>query len=204
MNIKKIVICLSLLMFAGFILSPLCLAEGNEGIDVKRHVPSDLSKGKTAEITLEITGETPFMVGIVEIIPEGFEFPETDEEVSDAEHFKVDRNNGKIAFSVKDESEITYNVIPSGNDENAFEGYWVDMLFQTQQLNEGKERWISVTDPNAVSNSQNSASGTASALEDTGDSAVSKAPGFGAFLASVSLVAGLFVLRKHDSGDDQQ
>lgn len=200
MKINKFAIGLALLIIAGFVFSPVALAAGGEVTDVERHVPSGLSTGKSAEITLEITGDTPFMIGIVEIIPEGFAFPEDDADVSDAKYFKVDRNAGKIAFSVSDESEITYNVIPSGNDGSGFEGYWVDMLFQTQELNEGKERWKSVTDPNAVSTTMISSS----TLEDTDDSSVSKAPGFGAFLASVSMIACLLIFRKYNSGGDKE
>jgi hypothetical protein len=139
------------------------------------------------------------VAGIVEIIPEGFEFPEDDADVSDESYFRVDRDAGKIAFYVSDENEIAYNVIPSTNDGSGFEGYWADMLFQTQELNEGKERWVPVTDPNSISTGMGSSSST------TGmdDALVSNAPGFGAFLTVVSIIASLFIFRNNFWGDKQ-
>ncbi|MBN2109498.1 MAG: hypothetical protein JW705_00205 [Methanosarcinaceae archaeon] len=200
MKIKKYTIGMNLLMIVCLLFSPAGLAAGAEITDVERHVPSGITVGKMAEITLEITGEGPFMAGIVETIPQGFTFPENDADVSDARHFKVDRDAGKISFSVSDETEVTYNVIPSGSDGSGFEGYWVDLLYQTQALNEGKERWIAVTDPNSVF-STNFAGGATSSSDRTSPS---KAPGFGLFLSSMSLVASLCFIRKYNSGGDKE
>jgi hypothetical protein len=198
MNIKKITICAILLLAIGLLSSPVCLAADGEVTDVERHVPETISAGELTEIKLDITREKPFIAGVVETIPPGFTFPNNDEDISDAEHFKVDRDAGKISFNVIDENEITYNVISSEGDSGGFEGYWVDMLFQTQELNEGKERWTPVTDPNAAANTHSS--GPSSDTEST----ASQTPGFGTFLTLMSLVAGLFVFGKHNSGGDQE
>jgi hypothetical protein len=195
---NKFAIFILLLVIAGMALSPVALATGGEVTEVERQMPSDISDGESTEIVLEITGETPFMLGIVEIIPEGFEFPADDADVSDASHFRVDRDAGKIAFSVDGEDQITYNVIPSGNDGSGFEGYWVDMLFQTQELNEGKERWTPVTDPNSASTTTSSPSGS----DNAGDSA--KSPGFGALPASIAVLSGMCIFRKYKTGRAEQ
>nr|WP_321498537.1 hypothetical protein [uncultured Methanolobus sp.] len=198
MYLKQFVVGISLLVF---LVASIGFASCSEVIDVKRQLPSDFSEGELAEITLEITGESPFMLGIVETIPQGFTFPESDSDVSNAESFKVDRDTGKISFSVTDVTEVTYNVIPSDDAENSFEGYWVDMLYQTQELNEGKERWISVTDPNSASSGQSS---TTVSSGDTESGVTSSVPGFSLFLASVSLFACVLFLRKNNSGGDEE
>ncbi|MBP1908971.1 hypothetical protein [Methanolobus bombayensis] len=194
MYIKQFVVGISLLVF---LVASIGFASCSELIDVERHVPSDFSESEMAEITLEITGESPFMLGIVETIPQGFTFPETDSEISDAEYFKVDRDNGKISFSVTDVTEVTYNVIPSDDSENSFEGYWVDMLYQTQELNEGKERWVAVIDPNSASNGQSSTGGSS---EDSDSGVESSVPGFSLFLSAASLFACVLFTRKSSSG----
>lgn len=190
-------------MIAGLLLSSVGLAEEGEINDVKRSVPSDISTGETAEITLDIKADKPFMVGIVETLPEGFTFPENDADVSDAEYFKVDRDDGKISFSVRDKTEITYNVIPSSNDRKGFERYWVDMLYQTQEFDEGKERWVLVTDPYSDTGSNNPGSNSASESDDNGDSSVSNLPGFSGFITLVSLIICLSILKKYNSGGDR-
>jgi hypothetical protein len=194
MYIKQFIVGISLLVF---LVASIGFASCSELIDVERQVPSDLSEGEMAEITLEITGETPFMLGIVETIPEGFTFPETYSDISDAESFKIDRDSGKISFSVSDSTEVTYNVIPSDDTENSFEGYWVDMLYQTQELNEGKERWVAVIDPNSASNGQSSTGGSS---EDSDSGVESSVPGFSLFLSAASLFACVLFTRKSSSG----
>ncbi|ABE52022.1 hypothetical protein [Methanococcoides burtonii] len=204
MKVNISIIYLALLMLAGSVFSPVALAMDGNTMEITRNVPSSLSFGEAVEITLEITGEIPFMVGIVETIPEDFSFPEDDPDVSDARFFRVDRNTGKIAFSVSDEDELTYRVIPSGTEGSAFEGYWVDMLFQTQELNEGKERWIPLIDPNAASTTITASSGIASASEEVDYVSTSKAPGFGVFLASLAIIGCLLVFRRDNSRGDKE
>ncbi|WP_319507481.1 hypothetical protein [uncultured Methanolobus sp.] len=198
MYLKQFVVGISLLVF---LVASIGFASCSEVIDVERHVPSDFSESEMAEITLEITGESPFMLGIVETIPKGFTFPEIDSQVSDAEFFKVDRDAGKISFSVTGSTEITYHVIPSDDTEGAFEGYWVDMLYQTQELNEGKERWVSVTDPNSASSGQSS---TTVSSGDTDSGVESSVPGFSLVIASISLFVCVLFVRKNNSGEDEE
>lgn len=200
MKKNKVVIFGLLLIIACMIFSPVALATGGEVTEVERNVPSDLVSGETTEIVLDITGDTPFMVGIVETIPEGFEFPADDADVSDASHFKVDRDAGKISFSVGSENQVAYNVIPSGDDGSGFEGYWVDMLFQTQELNEGKDRWNPVTDANSTSTIASFSSDT----ESTDESTKSKSPGFEALPASIAILACMCIFRKYRLGGDKK
>ncbi|MFW6109411.1 MAG: PGF-CTERM sorting domain-containing protein, partial [archaeon] len=67
-----------------------------------------------------------------------------------------------------------------------------------QELNEGKERWEPITDPNAASNTQGSTSGSSSGEV---DNPASNTPGFESFVALVSLIGCLFILRKYGWGD---
>ncbi len=155
MSCKRFTFCLIMIIVSGLLLSPVCLASGGEVTDVERHVPESIVPGEAAEITLRITGEKPFIAGIVESIPRGFTFPENDGDVSGSQYFKMDRDAGKISFAVSDESEVSYKIIPSSNEGVSFEGYWVDMLLRTPELDQGKETcWIPVTDPHVVSGAQ--------------------------------------------------
>ncbi|MDA0525333.1 hypothetical protein [Methanococcoides alaskense] len=202
MKVNISIIYFALLMLAGSAFSPVALAMDGNTMEITRNVPSSLPFGETVEITLEITGETPFMVGIVETIPEGFSFPEDDPDVSDAIYFRVDRNTGKIAFSVSDEDELTYRVIPSGAEGSSFEGYWVDMLFQTQELNEGKERWVPITDPNADPATFSASAGDPSVSEEPDYASTSEAPGFGSLMGSLAIIGSLLVFRRSNSRGD--
>ncbi|WP_048205563.1 hypothetical protein [Methanococcoides methylutens] len=204
MKFNKSIIYLALLMIAGSLFSPVALAAEGNILEITRNVPSELPSGSSVEITLEISGESPFMVGIVETIPEGFSFPEEDSDVSDASHFKVDRNAGKIAFSVSNEDEVTYKVIPSGTGEYTFKGYWVDMLFQTQELNEGKERWIPITDPNADPATLSASGGPTSISEVTEEASTSDAPGFGISIASLAIIGCMLVFRRYNGRGDKK
>ncbi|WP_445475217.1 hypothetical protein ACT9XH_00275 [Methanococcoides methylutens] len=204
MKVNRSIMYLALLILAGSVFSPVALAMDESIMEITRTVPSNLSSGEGVEITLEIAGETPFMVGIVEIIPEGFSFPEDDSDVSDARHFRVDRNSGKIAFSVNDEDEVTYTVIPSGSEGNAFEGYWVDMLYQTQELNEGKERWMPVTDPTADPTVLSASAGDTYVSEESDHASTSKAPGFGLSVALMAIIGCLFIFRRYNSVGDKE
>ncbi|NOQ48819.1 MAG: hypothetical protein GQ576_06770, partial [Methanococcoides sp.] len=116
----------------------------------------------------------------------------------------VDRNTGKIAFSLSDEDELTYRVIPSGAEGIAFEGYWVDMLFQTQELNEGKERWVPITDPNADPATFSASAGDASVSEEPDYASTSEAPGFGLLMGSLAIIGSLLVFRRSNSRGDKK
>jgi len=107
---------------------------------VNRHIKSDIQGGEEFVVTLDIIGELPLVVGIVETIPEGFEFPKDDEDVSDLSHFEIDRDRRKISFAAIDEGDIEYKVIAPSSGEGTFRGKWVDLLVLSPELDEGNER----------------------------------------------------------------
>lgn len=147
---KKLV-CLLLSLTLLFLLpSGAVAAGGGEVNDVTRDAPATFSAGDEIEVTLKIDGDLPLIVGIVELLPEGLAFPENDADISNAKHFEVDRKAGKISFSAIDEKEIKYKVVASENGKGGFTGQWVDLLVQSPELDEGKERWQPVSDPNSI------------------------------------------------------
>ncbi len=190
-NMKIIVV---VLLFLSMMSVDVVLADSV--LDVSRQVSGEFEKGELTGVKLVIEGEAPLFVGIVETIPEGFSFPEVNEDISSASNFKVDKDQGKISFSVTDERELIYYVIPSSSGEASFEGYWVDMLYQTPELNEGKERWNFVNDPHSKQTGDLSS-------EVSSQSQSQSTPGFGAvsFFISVGL---LFIsLRANTVGEDK-
>ncbi len=166
-------------------------------LTVDRQVTGEFEQDELTEVKLIIEGETPLFVGIVDTIPEGFSFPEDNKDVSSAAYFKVDRNQGKISFSVTDERELTYNVIPSFSGEAGFEGYWVDMLYQTPELNEGKERWNFVNDPHSKQTKSQVST------EVSSKSQSQSTPGFGAVLFFISVGLLFISLRVKTGGEDK-
>lgn len=127
-------------------------AKHTEISDVTRSLSDTTNSSEEFAVELTISGETPMVVGIVETIPVGFSFPENDIDVCTSCGFELDRENRIISFSAIDVTNITYNVIaPSSPGENyTFAGQWVDLLVQTPELNEGKERWNTVTGDEAL------------------------------------------------------
>lgn len=121
-------------------------AETSEIGTVVRELPSSVSSGTEFSVTLEITGNGPFAVGIVETIPPGFAFPVKDEDITKSCDFTVDRGSGKVAFSAIGVDQIEYHLISSSSVSSyTFSGNWVDLLYQDTNRNEGKERWEEVT-----------------------------------------------------------
>lgn len=203
MNVKKIAMILLVLAVAGIMVSPLTLANQAEVTDVTRSAPANFAAGEEIEITLTIEGNAPIMAGLVENIPEGFSFPKKDSDISDVKHFKVDRKTGKIVFSVMDEKEISYKVIASSNGKASFTGYWVDLLVQTPELNEGKERWKPVIDPTSSSPNKGMSS-FASDQENIPVSTEPKTPGFGAVFSSVAILACLLISKNNLNGGNNK
>ena len=194
-----------LLLLAIFVLLPagVSAASYEEIKSVTRLAPEAFGAGEEVEIVLNIEGEAPLAVGIVEKIPEGFRFPDKDADVSDAAHFEVDREAGMVAFSVLDETEIRYRVIASpAGGKDSFTGEWVDLLVQTPELNEGKERWESVSDPNSIlpasgSKSQTGSSTASDSSKAGSEESGSSAPGFGIGIAFSGLLicASIFKMK---------
>jgi hypothetical protein len=201
MSIRKFSICFVLSLLTFMLFYSVCFAERGEINDVKRNVPEQMTEGEIAEIKLHITGAKPFMAGIVETIPQGFTFPENDVDVSDFEFFKLDRDTGKIAFAVKDETELIYKVIPSSVDGSSFEGYWVDMLLQSPELNQGENMWLSVTDPDAVSVDRVSDAATET---ETGGSSPTIGTVYFILIGLIIVIAGVFIWKKSFSGGNKK
>ncbi|MCM1987729.1 hypothetical protein [Methanococcoides seepicolus] len=203
MSVKKITMMLLVLAMVGIMVSPLTLASQAEVTGITRSVPANFATGEEIEISLTIEGNAPIMVGLVENIPEGFSFPKKDSDISDAKHFKVDRKTGKIVFSVMDEKEISYKVIAPSSAKGDFTGYWVDLLVQTPELNEGKERWKPVIDPTSSSPNKGMSS-FASDQENIPVSTEPKTPGFGAVFSSVAILACLLISKNNLNGGNNK
>ena len=199
MKTKNAIIYLILLIIVSSLLPVPCIAAQGKVIDVERCVPESFSVGEMNEIKLNISGEEPFIIGIVETIPQGYSFPENDEDVSDSEYYKLDRETGKITFAVNSENEVTYKVIPSEEGGGAFEGYWADMLLQSTELNQGKNMWVSVTGPDAVSRDSDGGDVT-----QTDESTSAKGIGFVILFGLIILIVCFFIWKKCFSGGSKK
>lgn len=97
-----------LFMLVFFILIIPVSAEKSEIDNVLRELPGSVSPGTKFSVILEISGNGPFVAGIVETIPTGFTFPATDEDITNSCNFTVDRDSGTIAFSAIGIDKIEY------------------------------------------------------------------------------------------------
>ncbi|RCV63948.1 hypothetical protein C5S53_11355 [Methanophagales archaeon] len=121
----KIVTLLLFLATAAFLAGTVTAIPGTDG--VTRSAPADPIPGAEFEVKLTINGERPLVVGIVETIPEGFEF------VSTSHHpDQYDVSGQKIIFAVINETEILYRVKASSSGVDSFTGTWIDMLSQKE------------------------------------------------------------------------
>lgn len=107
------------------------------------------SSDEAVTITFTVDAEQPFALGIVESVPEGWAFAETNSTVSTASHYEIDRDERKIAFFVCNEKEISYNLEGTGDGSEGFVAQWVDLCELSPNPNEGKERWHTVGDSSA-------------------------------------------------------
>ncbi|MEA1998036.1 MAG: hypothetical protein U9N61_01740 [Euryarchaeota archaeon] len=121
----EIVTLLLLLATAAFLAGTVTAVPGTEG--VTRSAPADPIPGAEFDVKLTISGERPLVVGIVETIPEGFDFVSTSHP-SD----QYDVSAQKIAFAVINEAEILYRVKASSSGVGTFIGTWIDMLSQKE------------------------------------------------------------------------
>lgn len=130
--------------------------------------------GDTATITFTVNAEEPYAVGIVETVPEGWTFAAGDSGVSSSKDFEVDRDNNKIAFFLSNEDSASYRVTGSGDGSTGFTSEWVDLLYLSPDLDEGKERWNTIGEgSNTVTKSEQ-------------ESGEQKSPGFGAIAAIIA------------------
>lgn len=167
---------LLLLLFCVTVFIAPATAEYTEVNSVARTLPDNSSSNNDLSVVLEINAQEPFVIGIVETIPEGFTFPNDENDITSSCEFELDRNNRKIAFSVVNSSSITYKVIaPSESGTYTFSGNWVDMLVQTTDLNEGAERWNEISGDNTLTKEAqtdtSSKSGKSSSSSSSGSSA---------------------------------
>ena len=171
----KIGLLLGLIIIMGLIFEPVA------GAPV---VTRDVSvSGDTATITFSVGDEEPFAVGIVETVPEEWSFSADDSEVSSSKDFEVDRENNKIAFFLSNEDSATYYVTGTGDGRTGFTSEWVDLLYLTPDMDEGKERWETI---GADSGSGSTGSAGDNAADGPGDQ---KSPGFGIFAALAAIGA---------------
>jgi hypothetical protein len=104
----KILTLLLLLATAAFLAGTVTAVPSTDG--VTRSAPANPVPGAEFDVKLTISGERPLVVGIVETIPEGFDFVSTSHP-SD----QYDVSGQKIAFAVINET-----------------GTWIDMLSQKE------------------------------------------------------------------------
>jgi hypothetical protein len=117
----KILTLLLLLATAAFLASTVTAIPGTDG--VTRSAPADPIPGAEFDVKLTISGERPLVVGIVETIPEGFDFVSTSHP---SDQYEVSAQ--KITFAVINETEIIYRVKASSLGVGSFTGTWKDML----------------------------------------------------------------------------
>lgn len=146
----------------------------------------------TVTITYRIDAEQPFALGIVESVPEGWTFAEVESAVSTAPHFAVDREGGRIAFFVCDQTKVSYTLKGTGDGVTGFVTEWVDLCERTSDINEGKERWHSLGAPSV------------SSVNLQQEVQAQESPGFGvcAALFGCALGACAIALRQRSGGDD--
>jgi len=175
----KILTLLLFLATAAFLAGTVTAVPGTDG--VTRSAPADPVPGAEFDVKLTISGERPLVVGIVETIPEGFDFVSTSHPPD-----QYDVSGQKIVFAVINETEILYRVKASSSGLGTFTGTWIDMLSQKEGA---------IRDTTDVV-------GAGSTIEEeptplqvvTTPTPTSEVPGFGTIFAIVSfLLAYLFV-----------
>ena len=184
----KILTLLLFLATAAFLAGTVTAVPGTDG--VTRSAPADPIPGAEFDVKLTISGERPLVVGIVETIPEGFDFVSTSHP-SD----QYDVSGQKIAFAVINETEILYRVQASSSGVGTFTGTWIDML----------------SDKEGAIRDTTDVVGADSAVEEgptpmpvvTTPTPTSEVPGFEPIFAIVSfLIAYLFVFRGKGSDSE--
>ena len=184
----KILTLLLFLATAALLAGTVTAVPGTDG--VTRSATADPVPGAEFDVKLTISGERPLVVGIVETIPEGFDFVSTSHP-SD----QYDVSGQKIVFAVINETEILYRVKASSSGVGTFTGTWIDMLSQKEGA---------IRDTTDVV-------GAGSTIEEeptpmpvvTTPTPTSEVPGFEPIFAIVSfLIAYLFVFRGKGGGSE--
>ena len=117
----KILALLLFLATAAFLAGTVTAVPSTDG--VTRSALANPVPGAEFDVKLTISGECPLVVGIVETIPEGFDFVSTSH-LSD----QYDVSAQKIAFAVINKTEVVYRVKASSSGLGTFTGTWIDML----------------------------------------------------------------------------
>jgi hypothetical protein len=179
-----------LILIALLIFYACCILPAAAAPTVQREVAPSAG---AVTVTYTIDAEEPFAIGIVESVPEGWTFAETDSAVSTAPHFEVDRDGRKIAFFVCDEKEVSYTLTGTGDGIEGFTTEWVDLCELSPDLKEGKERWNTL-----------GASSVSSANLQQQETQAQKSPGFGICAALLGCVLGAcaIALRQRTGGDE--
>jgi hypothetical protein len=185
----KILTLLLFLATAAFLAGTVTAVPGTDG--VTRSAPADPVPGAEFDVKLTISGERPLVVGIVETIPEGFDFVSTSHPSDQYDVF-----GQKIAFAVINETEITYRVQASSSGVGTFAGTWIDIL---------SDKEGAIRDTTDVVGAADSAveEGPTPIPVVTTPTPTSEVPGFEPIFAIVSfLIAYLFVFRGKGSDSE--
>ncbi|NLM30507.1 MAG: hypothetical protein GX216_08825 [Methanomicrobiales archaeon] len=153
------------------------------------------SSGEAVTITYTIDGVQPVALGIVETVPEGWRFAETDSAISTAPHFEVDRAAQKIAFFISNQEKVSYTLMGSGDGVEGFVTEWVDLCELSPDKKEGKERWNTL--------GKESAGRSASSADPKQRASAQRTPGFGISIALFGCMLGAcaIALRDGTGGD---
>jgi len=159
------------------------------------HREVTLSDG-AATITYTVDAEQPFALGIVESVPEGWVFSDTESAVSTAPHFEIDRTARKIAFFVCNEEEASYTLTGTGDGVEGFVTEWVDLCELSPDPKEAQEHWrVLGASPDTPPASSGSHRQRAASAQET--------PGFGISAAlSGCMVGACAVALRHRTGGD--
>ncbi|KAF1077511.1 hypothetical protein MKMG_01257 [Methanogenium sp. MK-MG] len=131
----------------------------------------------TATIKFSVDAEEPFSVGIVETVPEGWNFADNDNSVSSSKNVQIDRKNNQIAFFLSNEESVSYQLTGTGDGKTGFKTEWVDLLYLTPETSEGTERWITLGGNPVAEDNEHS------------DLDAKATPGFGIFAAVIAFIA---------------
>jgi hypothetical protein len=170
------------------LIVPLTTVQG-AGIEaVNRVAPASLEPGAEFVVTLQLSGEIPLVLGIVETIPPGFSFLSTS-----CEHYEV--SGQRLLLAVINETEVRYTVKAPSSGAGTFSGTWADMLSEREGSIAPTAVSVGGTATGPVSPTP---SGTAAA-----PSAAPEVPGFEAVFTTLSLlVAALLAVVALKGGRD--
>jgi hypothetical protein len=164
-NMSKRVFSLSLLLLLMLILTASSASATDSGVsvsDVVRTLPDSVTPNTEFTVVLEIEGDSPLVVGIVENIPSGLSFPADDEDICSSCDFGVDRDNMTIAFSAIEVNTISYTLVSSSTGVYDFSGEWVDLLYQDVEIDVLANRLEAISGDSVFEVAESSETGTGS------------------------------------------